>query len=146
MVYYPPSLDRTFGALADPTRRAILERLSRGDEPIGQLARRFTMSLPAVSKHVRVLERAGLVRVRREGRVRHTALTVAPMRSALGWIEQYRRFWEHQFDRLADYLESTATEEPPCPAPAPSSTSSNSAARSTRRARGSSRRGRGRKN
>jgi DNA-binding transcriptional ArsR family regulator len=150
MVYQSPSLDRTFGALADPTRRAILQRLARGEETIGHLAGRFTMSLPAVSKHVRVLERAGLVKVQQQGRTRHTTLSVAPMKGAVAWIEQYRRFWEHQFDRLAEYLESTsenpATEDAPWPAPAPPSPPSKSGARSTRRAPKSSPRGRGRKN
>src|SRR6185503_1894742 len=153
MAYYRPSLDTTFAALADPTRRAILARLATGNRTISELAARFDMSLPAVSKHVRVLERAGLTRIRREGRSRRTTLAAAPLRDALGWIERYRRFWEFQFDQLAAYL---ATSTDPSPEEAKSwpaqrreqsrgKSRSRSAAPSPRRGNGSSARGRGRK-
>src|SRR5580692_4034374 len=106
MVYRSESLDSTFFALADPTRRDILARLARGDRTISELAERFDMSLPAVSKHVRVLQRAKLATVEKEGRVRRATLSVAPMKHALEWIEHYRRFWESELDLLARYLES----------------------------------------
>jgi DNA-binding transcriptional ArsR family regulator len=109
MVYHHAALDSTFAALADPTRRAIIARLVDGDRTISELASRFAMSLPAVSKHVRVLERAGLARVRRDGRARRTTLVAAPMRDATAWMERYRRFWEFQLDQLAAYL-ATADE------------------------------------
>jgi len=98
-------LDATFAALSDPTRRAILGRLAQGETSIGRLAEPFRMSLPAISKHLSVLERAGLVRRRRTGRVRRVSLTPRPMRAAADWIERYRRYWELQFDQLARYLE-----------------------------------------
>src|SRR3954466_9416258 len=98
MVYHQ-ALDATFAALADPTRREILSRLAGGERSISELAGRFDMSLPAVSKHIRVLERAGLARIRQQGRTRHTALVAAPMRDARAWIDQYRQFWEQQFDQ-----------------------------------------------
>jgi len=100
-------LDNTFAALADPTRRRILEQLSLGDRCVTDLAKPYSMSLPAVSKHLRVLERAGLVRRRRSGRVHHMKLEAAPMKQAAQWIEEYRRFWEGSLDRLAAYLEQT---------------------------------------
>jgi DNA-binding transcriptional ArsR family regulator len=146
MVYLDRSLDATFGALADPTRRKILLRLSRGDETIKALAGQFTMTLPAVSKHVRVLERAGLLRVRRVGRARRTTLVGTPMRRAASWIEQYRPLWEHQFDRLAHYLNATASETNAWPLTIPAGSPSKSAGPSTRRERASSPRGRSRKN
>jgi DNA-binding transcriptional ArsR family regulator len=108
MVYHQQTLDNTFAALADPTRRAIITRLATGERAISELASRFAMSLPAVSKHVRVLERAGLARVRRDGRVRRTTLVAAPMREASAWIERYRRFWEFQLDQLSAYLAAIA--------------------------------------
>jgi DNA-binding transcriptional ArsR family regulator len=98
-------LDRTFAALSDPTRRRILEHLAEGDRCVTDLARPYRMSLPAVSKHLRVLERAGLVRRRRDGRVHRLALQAAPMQQAQQWIEEYRRFWEQSFDRLETYLQ-----------------------------------------
>src|SRR5689334_19926124 len=107
MVYFEPSLNTTFAALADPTRRAIIARLASGERTISDLASRFDMSLPAVSKHIRVLERAGLARIEREGRVRRTTLVATPMRDASAWIERYRRFWEFQFDQLSAYLAAT---------------------------------------
>src|SRR6202000_1044519 len=97
-------LDRTFGALADPTRRRILEHLADGDRCVTDLARPYSMSLPAVSKHLRVLERAGLACRRRDGRVHRLKLQAKPMQEAQRWIEEYRRFWEESFDRLDEYL------------------------------------------
>ncbi|HKW09515.1 MAG TPA: metalloregulator ArsR/SmtB family transcription factor [Gemmatimonadaceae bacterium] len=150
MVYNHPSvLDRTFNALADPTRRALIGRLTAGERTISELAARFDMTLPAVSKHIRVLQRAGLADVRRDGRVRRTTLVAAPMREAAEWIEQYRRFWDFQFDQLAAYLAST-TESDSKEASAwqhkpKRSKSSKSGERSARRATGSSARGRNRK-
>jgi DNA-binding transcriptional ArsR family regulator len=104
-------LDRTFGALADPTRRRILEHLAQGDHCVTDLARPYSMSLPAVSKHLRVLEKAGLVRRRRNGRVHSLKLEAKPMREASQWIEEYRRFWEDSFDRLDEYLKQLQTKE-----------------------------------
>src|ERR1043165_6133451 len=106
-------LDATFGALSDPTRREILARLASGDRTISELAGKFDMTLPAVSKHIRVLQAAGLAAVERDGRVRRARLTPAPMRSALDWIERYRQFWESELDRLAAYLEATPTSAEP---------------------------------
>jgi DNA-binding transcriptional ArsR family regulator len=104
-------LDHTFAALADPTRRRILEQLARGDRCVTDLARPYAMSLPAVSKHLRVLESAGLVRRRRRGRVHQLQLEAAPMQQAQQWIEAYRRFWEESFDRLDEYLQQLQTKE-----------------------------------
>ncbi len=98
MVYQ--NLDATFLALADPTRRAILSHLIPGELSVSALAANFPMTLPAVRKHVRMLERAGLVRVRQDGRVRRARLTAAPLRLAISWMERYRAFWEFQFDQL----------------------------------------------
>jgi DNA-binding transcriptional ArsR family regulator len=106
-------LDRTFGALADPTRRRILEHLAQGDRCVTDLARPHSMSLPAVSKHLRVLEKAGLVRRQRKGRVHSLKLEAEPMREALQWMEEYRRFWEDSFDRLAEYLKQLQTKATP---------------------------------
>ena len=99
------TLDSTFAALADPTRRAILARLSSGEATVTQLAEPFEMTLPAVSKHLRVLERAGLVSRGRVAQSRPCRLRAAPIREAAGWMVQYRRFWEGSFDRLDDYLQ-----------------------------------------
>jgi DNA-binding transcriptional ArsR family regulator len=104
-------LDRTFGALADPTRRRMLQHLAHGDLCVTDLARPYAMSLPAVSKHLRVLERAGLVRRRRRGRVHSLKLEAKPMQQAQAWIEEYRKFWEENFDRLDDYLKELQTKE-----------------------------------
>ena len=105
--YSPKMLNRTFAALADPTRRRILAHLARGDRCVTDLARPHAMSLPAVSKHLRVLEKAGLLRRRRYGRVHQLKLEAKPMQQAIRWIEEYRKFWEGSLDRLADYLERT---------------------------------------
>lgn len=105
MVTYNQQLDRTFGALADPTRRAILARLATGSASVGELAHPFAVSRPAISKHLRVLERAGLVRRAKDGRVSRCALDAVPMRDAADWVAQYRRFWTSQLDALSRYLE-----------------------------------------
>jgi len=99
-------LDLTFAALADSTRRAILARLADGDATVGQIAEPFNISRPAVSKHLRVLERAGLVRTTRDGRLSRCGLDAAPMRDAAEWVEKYRVFWENQLDALTRYLET----------------------------------------
>jgi len=104
-------LDRTFGALADPTRRRILEHLAGGDRCVTDLARPYRMSLPAVSKHLRVLENAGLVRRKRDGRVHRLKLEAGPMQQAQAWIEEYRKFWETSFNRLDEYLKQLQTKE-----------------------------------
>jgi DNA-binding transcriptional ArsR family regulator len=97
-------LSQTFAALADPTRRAILARLCSGEATVTELAEPFDMSLPAVSKHLKVLERAGLVTRSREAQWRPCKLEAAPMKDAAGWLERYRQFWEQSFDRLETYL------------------------------------------
>jgi len=99
------TLDRTFAALADPTRRAILARLSAGEASVTELAEPFAMSLPAVSKHLKVLERAGLIARGRERQWRPARLEAGPLKEADEWIERYRRFWEESYDRLDEYLE-----------------------------------------
>ena len=105
MVKHPaPRLDAVFAALADPTRRAILSTLARGEATVGELAAPFAVSLPAISKHLRVLEDAGLVVRERDGRLRRCRPALGPMREAAGWITQYRRYWEEHFDALATYL------------------------------------------
>jgi DNA-binding transcriptional ArsR family regulator len=105
-------LDRTFAALADPTRRRLLAHLARGHQCVTDLARPHAMSLPAISKHLRVLEKAGLLRRRRYGRVHEMQLQSEPLKEAAQWVEKYRKFWEGSLDRLADFLERT-TKEPP---------------------------------
>lgn len=97
-------LSATFAALADPTRRAILARLADGEASVTELAEPFEMSLPAVSKHLKVLERAGLVTRTRHAQWRPCRLRPEPLREASDWVEQYRRLWEERFDRLEDYL------------------------------------------
>ena len=98
-------LDATFAALADPTRRRLLRELAKGHRRVTRLAAPFAMSLPAISKHLRVLERAGLLKRRRRGREHQLELVSKPMREAWRWIEQYRHFWEGSLDALASYLE-----------------------------------------
>ena len=93
-------LSSTFAALADPTRRAILERLAGGDLTVGELAEPFAMTLPAISKHLSVLERAGLIAKDRDGQRRHCRITATPLRSATSWLEGYRRHWEANLDHL----------------------------------------------
>lgn len=103
-------LDNVFSALADPTRRAILARLAEGETSVGALAEPFDISLPAISRHLRVLRNAGLVSRHKDGRVRRCTLAAAPLQAASDWIERYRQFWEDQFDSLAEYLERTQEE------------------------------------
>src|SRR3977135_2885395 len=108
MVKYPPAaLNRALAARADPPRRRILAHPARGDRCVTRLARRHAMSLPAVSKHLRVLEKAGLLRRRRYGRVHEMQLEAKPLKQAAQWVEEYRKFWEGSLDRLAEYLEKT---------------------------------------
>jgi DNA-binding transcriptional ArsR family regulator len=104
MVKQSQRLDETFGALADPTRRGILVALGEGDRTVGELAQPFDMSLPAISKHLSVLERAGLITREREGRVRRCHLEREPLSDALQWIAEYGRFWEASFDSLERLL------------------------------------------
>jgi DNA-binding transcriptional ArsR family regulator len=98
------ALSTTFAALADPTRRAILGKLARGEKSVTELAKPFHMSLPAVSKHLKVLERAGLIERGREAQWRPCRLAAKPLRQVADWVEQYRAFWEESLDRLEDYL------------------------------------------
>jgi DNA-binding transcriptional ArsR family regulator len=98
-------LDRTFAALADPTRRAILAKLAAGEASVTELAEPFQMSLPAVSKHLKVLERAGLIARGRERQWRPARLDAEPLREVAEWTERYRSFWEESYDRLDEYLE-----------------------------------------
>jgi DNA-binding transcriptional ArsR family regulator len=107
----PDHLSTTFAALADPTRRAILARLASGETSVTELAEPFDMSLPAISKHLKVLERAGLIRRSREAQWRPCRLEAAPLKEADGWIGYYRRFWEESFDRLDDYLREVQKRE-----------------------------------
>ena len=104
-------LDRTFGALADPTRRRILAQLAKRDECVTDLARPHAMSLAAVSKHLIVLEKAGLVKRRRKGRVHWLALEAKPMQEAQEWINRYREFWEGNLDRFEEYLNNLQEKE-----------------------------------
>ena len=98
-------LDRTFSALADPTRRAILARLAAGEASVTELAEPFEMSLPAISKHLKVLERAGLVARGRKRQWRPARLEAEPLKEVAEWTERYRRFWEERYERLDEYLE-----------------------------------------
>jgi DNA-binding transcriptional ArsR family regulator len=97
-------LSVTFAAIADPTRRAILVRLSKGEAAVKELAAPFNMTLPAVSKHLKVLEKAGLIERSRDAQMRPCKLRARPLKEAASWIERYRAFWEESFDRLDDYL------------------------------------------
>src|ERR1700686_2142047 len=99
-----PDLNITFAALADPTRRAILTRLASGEASVTELAEPFEMSLPAISKHLKVLERAGLIARGREAQWRPCRLAAGPLKDAADWLDHYRRFWDESFDRLEDYL------------------------------------------
>ncbi len=98
------SLSLTFAALADPTRRAILARLSSGQATVTEIAEPFSLSLPGISRHLKVLERAGLIERGREAQWRPCRLRAEPLKAADDWIERYRRFWEERLDRLGDYL------------------------------------------
>jgi DNA-binding transcriptional ArsR family regulator len=110
----PDRLSATFAALADPTRRAILARLASGEKSVNDLAEPFEMSLPAVSKHLKVLESAGLIARGREAQWRPCRLEAAPLKEISNWVERYRRFWEQSFDRLDAYLRKiqSKAEEP----------------------------------
>src|SRR5881397_345921 len=98
-------LDQVFGALAHPIRRAILEELSTGNATVSELAEPHNVSLPAISKHLRVLEGAGLLRVEPEGRVRRCQIDAAPLSAVFGWLTRYRVLWDDRFARLAKHLE-----------------------------------------
>ena len=106
------TLDRTFAALADPTRRAILARLTSGQASVTELAAPFAMSLPAVSKHLKVLERAGLVARGRRAQWRPAQLQVEPLHEVADWLADYRRFWEERLDRFDEYLRELQASEP----------------------------------
>src|SRR2546426_3112151 len=114
-------LSQTFAALADPTRRAILARLALGDATVGELAEPFDMSLPAVSRHLKVLTDAGLIGRHTEAQWRRCELRAEGLRAAAGWIDEYRRFWEQQFSRLEAFLERTRPSPPAKSSPAKSS-------------------------
>jgi DNA-binding transcriptional ArsR family regulator len=107
----PDHLSATFAALADPTRRAILARLVAGEASVTQLAEPFEMSMPAISKHLKVLEHAGLIARCREAQWRPCRLEAGPLKSVADWVEGYRRFWEQSFDRLDDYLHESKKQE-----------------------------------
>ena len=111
MVTNSARLDTVYAALGDGTRRAILSRLAAGDSSVGALAKPFAMSRPAISKHLRVLERAGLVRRTRTGRVSRCRLDAKPLAAASQWLEHYRRFWEDRFNRLDAYLRELQQKE-----------------------------------
>lgn len=104
-------LDRTFAALADPTRRAILARLASGRASVGELAEPFHMSKPAISKHLKVLRRAGLITQGREAQRRPCSLEPTALKEAADWLEEYRRLWEQRLDRLGDYLREVQGKE-----------------------------------
>jgi DNA-binding transcriptional ArsR family regulator len=106
-------LDLIFSALADPTRRAILARLAQGEASVNELVAPFALSQPTISKHVKVLEGAGLVTRGRDRQRRPVRLNPAPLEQAAGWIGDYRAFWEASYDRLADYVETLKTKEKP---------------------------------
>ena len=142
---YTEALDATFFALSDPTRRAVLARLSAGEAAVTELAAPFAMTLVAVTKHLDLLENAGLIEREKVGRTVTCRLNAAPLKDAANWVATYEHFWDQQFDALAAYLaqEQATAKETPCPPQKPK----HSAARSTSRriAKGSSARGRTRK-
>ena len=105
------TLDRTFGALADPTRRAILARLADGEATVGEIAEPFDMTLPAVSKHLKVLERAGLISRTRQAQWRPCRLEPEPLHQVADWLEEYRRAWEERLGRLDEYLKELRGKE-----------------------------------
>jgi DNA-binding transcriptional ArsR family regulator len=112
-------LSSTFSALADPTRRAILARLALGETSVNELAAPFDISLPAVSKHLKVLEGAGLITRGRDAQWRPCKLEAAPLKEAAGWIDYYRRFWEASFDRLDEYLQRLQSPDKDTPKKSP---------------------------
>lgn len=107
-------LSLTFAAIADPTRRAILVRLAKGAAPVKELAKPFQMTLPAITKHLKVLEKAGLIERSRSAQMRPCKLRAKPLQDAASWIDRYRTFWEESFDRLDGYLQELQAE-PPAP-------------------------------
>ncbi len=107
----PDHLSATFAALADPTRRAILGRLVGGEKSVTELAKPFKMSLPAISKHLKVLQKAGLIARGREAQWRPCRLEAGPLKEVADWVEHYRRFWEESFDRLDEYLKDLQHKE-----------------------------------
>ncbi|MBI1777207.1 MAG: helix-turn-helix transcriptional regulator [Proteobacteria bacterium] len=138
--YQQAALDRTFAALADPTRRTLLAQLSQDESrSVSELARPFAMSLPAVMKHLDVLSEAGLIQRVKSGRTVACQLTARPMEDAVNWLNRYARFWSEQLDRLAAYVENEACRPSPT---SPSSPASHSSAASTRRRRKSTAPGR----
>ncbi len=104
-------LSQVFAALADPTRRAILARLSKGEASVNEIAEPFDITLPAVSKHLKVLEKAGLIERTREAQYRPCRLQAAPLRDAADWIDHYRQYWEESFDRLDAYLKTVTARQ-----------------------------------
>src|SRR6516225_5502128 len=106
-----PGLNTTFAALADPTRRAILSRLASGEASVTELAEPFAMSMPAISKHLKVLERAGLIARGREAQWRPCRIEGKPLKEVAEWVGHYRRFWEQRFARLDDYLQELKAQE-----------------------------------
>ena len=104
-------LSQVFAALADPTRRAILARLSKGEASVNELAEPFDITLPAVSKHLKVLEKAGLIERTRSAQYRPCRLQAAPLRDAADWIDHYRQYWEESFDRLDAYLKTVTARQ-----------------------------------
>jgi len=111
MVKHDAQLDATFAALADSTRRAILARLAGGEASVTELAKPFDMSLPAISKHLKVLERAGLIARGRDAQWRPCRLDAGPLKDVAAWVDHYRRFWEESFDRLDEYLREIQNKE-----------------------------------
>jgi len=109
--YVDSELNRVFHALSDTTRRSILARLAHGDALVTELAEPFDMSLPAISKHLTVLEKAGLLQRHKDGRIRRCQLNAGPLENAADWIKFYRQFWEAQLDSLAEYLEKNQQNE-----------------------------------
>jgi len=104
-------LNTTFTALSDPTRRAILARLASGEASVTELAEPFAMSLPGISKHLRVLQKAGLIQRSREAQWRPCRLAASPLKDAADWLENYRRFWDESLDRLSDYLQELQSKD-----------------------------------
>lgn len=142
--YQAAALDRVFTALADPTRRAVLDHLARASAPVGELARDAAMSLPGFMKHLAILERAGLLARRKEGRVVHCALAPRALKDAADWLERHRRFWDERLDALERFLDRQEELQWPTPASKRSPRSASSG-RSVRRRSASSRRGRSRR-
>ena len=106
-----PQLSRAFSALADPTRRAIVERLGRGEASVGELAEPFDISLPAISRHLKVLEQAQLISRSKDAQWRRCKLNAQPLSNIAQWVERYRQFWDESFDRLSDFLVTNDQEE-----------------------------------